>query len=90
MPIEIQTSTMYDIQTQPPSDDDSKISWIVHDEEEDTNTSMDIQSNEDDDDDIYTSTEVDICRPQKVNKTSKKSSLEKHKKTKSRLSKRKK
>ena len=78
------------MQTQPSSDDDSKISWTVHDEEEDTDTSMDIQSNKDDNDDIYTSTEIEICRPQKVNKTSKKSSLGKHKKTKSRLSKRKK
>ena len=78
------------MQTQPSSDDDSKISWTVHDEEEDTDTSMDIQSNKDDNDDIYTSTEIEICRPQKVNKTSKKSSLGKHKKTKSHLSKRKK
>ena len=69
------------MQTQPSSDDDSKISWTVHDEEDDTDTSMDIQSNKDDNDDIYTSTEIEICRPQKVNKTSKKSSLGINKKT---------
>lgn len=45
---------MNDMQNQSPSDDDSKISWTVDDENEGTDTSMNIQSDEDDDDDLYT------------------------------------
>ena len=66
-----------------------KLSWEDEDNEEDPNNPMDLQSSDEDEGNLYTLTATEKYRPMKVTQTSKKSSLSKHKKTQTSLSKRK-